>query len=232
MNSQEHMPNDGFTPASYEITLNGKKYTFQNPEPTPIEIMDAVGIDSMTNALILIRPGEQNRILPYDENQDLRQPGIENFTFASTKRRYEAYVDETAVYFDNSDPTGEDLLHAIGKNSKDYALTQILPGVDDVFIASQQRVDLKKLGIERFTAVIKGEVTIFVNTIDHKVHGFEISFEEVVQLAYSAPASPEKTYTVKYRNGTPNRPEGSLVAGGKVRIKEGMIFNVTRTNKS
>lgn len=35
-----------------------------------------------------------------------------------------------------------------------------------------------------------------------------------------------------YRRGEGNKPEGSLVQGETVKIKDGMIFNVTATDKS
>ena len=48
-------------------------------------------------------------------------------------------------------------------------------------------------------------------------------------------APPKETviYTVTYRNGGDERhPEGTLVAGQSVKIKDGTIFDVTATDKS
>jgi Multiubiquitin len=39
-------------------------------------------------------------------------------------------------------------------------------------------------------------------------------------------------FTVTYRRGEGNKPEGTLVEGETVKVKEGMIFNVTATDKS
>jgi hypothetical protein len=43
---------------------------------------------------------------------------------------------------------------------------------------------------------------------------------------------PEITYAVKYTRGQGNKPEGILSPGGTVKVKEGMIFNVSDTGQS
>ena len=75
------------------------------------------------------------------------------------------------------------------------------------------------------------EVKIIVNGREKVVKKDEISFAEVVALAFDAP-SAETMYTVTYRRGHGDKPEGTLVEGESVKVKEGMIFNVTATNKS
>lgn len=46
------------------------------------------------------------------------------------------------------------------------------------------------------------------------------------------PQHQDITYTVKYRNGHGNRPEGTLVKGESVRVKDGEIFSVSETGQS
>lgn len=75
--------------------------------------------------------------------------------------------------------------------------------------------------------------TIIVNTREEQVPGPEVTFQQIIDLAFpGAPSGPLIVYTVTYRRGQGNKPEGSLVEGGSVKVKEGMIFNVTRTDKS
>lgn len=74
---------------------------------------------------------------------------------------------------------------------------------------------------------------IIVNGRPKEVTEKEMSFEEVVTLAFSnQPFGPNTLFTITYRRGEGNKPEGSLVAGQTVKVKEGMIFNVTATDKS
>lgn len=77
-------------------------------------------------------------------------------------------------------------------------------------------------------------VTIIVNTREKTVDkNTEISFEEIVSLAYdgSPPTGPYMEFTVMYRRGAGNK-DGSLVAGQSVKVKQGMVFNVTATDRS
>ena len=58
-----------------------------------------------------------------------------------------------------------------------------------------------------------------------------ISYEQVVKL--EVPNYPNGiTYSVKYKDETARYREGPLAPGGKVKVKEGMIFNVSETGQS
>jgi hypothetical protein len=54
-----------------------------------------------------------------------------------------------------------------------------------------------------------------------------------VKLAYPDAVENSTTYyTVTYKHGAVSNPDGSMVAGETVHIKDGMRFNVTPTDKS
>jgi hypothetical protein len=79
----------------------------------------------------------------------------------------------------------------------------------------------------------KKTVTIVVNGTPHEWPKGEITYAEVITLEipdYSQ--HPEITYSVKYKNGHGDKPEGGLSPGGSVRVKEGMIFSVSETGQS
>ena len=60
-----------------------------------------------------------------------------------------------------------------------------------------------------------------------------LSFDEIVALAFPNPdKNPNIIYTVTYRKGEGKKPEGTLVEGESLKVKDGMIFDVTRTDKS
>ena len=76
-------------------------------------------------------------------------------------------------------------------------------------------------------------VTIYVEGTPHEWPKTEISYAEVVTLEVpDYPAHPEITYAVKYKNGHGNKPEGILSPGATVKVKDGMIFNVSETGQS
>jgi hypothetical protein len=76
-----------------------------------------------------------------------------------------------------------------------------------------------------FNIIINGRVQEVVDKV--------LSFLELVKLAFgSIPTDPNTCYTITYKRGQGNKPEGHLVEGEEVKLKRRMIFNVTQTNKS
>jgi len=76
-------------------------------------------------------------------------------------------------------------------------------------------------------------VTIVVNATQHSWPKTEITYAEVVTLGFpDYPQHPEITYSVTYKRGHGNKPEGILSPGTSVKVKEGMIFNVSQTGQS
>jgi hypothetical protein len=74
-------------------------------------------------------------------------------------------------------------------------------------------------------------VTIIINGRPREVTGKTASYEEIVKLAFpDDPSNQDIDFTVAYAN--PHGKDGELVAGQEVRVKEGMVFNVTKTNRS
>lgn len=78
------------------------------------------------------------------------------------------------------------------------------------------------------------EITVIVNGRPRQVEKEELTFAQVVQLAFeNAPTNEATAYTVTYkRGGNAQKPEGSLVAGENLKLKKGMIINVSATDKS
>jgi|TARA_R100000501_G_C2599738_1_gene97185 hypothetical protein len=78
------------------------------------------------------------------------------------------------------------------------------------------------------------EITIIVNGREKTVEkNDQISSSELVALAFNAPPTGEFIcFTITYRKGHGNKPDGNLAEGESVKVKKGMIFNVTATDKS
>lgn len=74
--------------------------------------------------------------------------------------------------------------------------------------------------------------TITVNGRQKTVATNTLSFDQVVALAYpGGPRGDNWLYTVGYRRAEGNK-SGSLSAGDEVKVKDGMILDVTQTDKS
>lgn len=79
----------------------------------------------------------------------------------------------------------------------------------------------------------KKTVTIIVEGTEHQWPKDDITYEDVVTLEVPDYAQhPEVNYSVKYKRGQGNKPEGVLVKGDSVKVKEGMTFNVSDTGQS
>ena len=77
-------------------------------------------------------------------------------------------------------------------------------------------------------------VTIYVEGTPHEWPKHDqISYEDLVALEFPDHGqNPDTTYSVKFTKAHGHKPEGILVPGATVRVKEGMVFNVSRTGQS
>ncbi|MDR3579205.1 MAG: multiubiquitin domain-containing protein [Oryzomonas sp.] len=73
---------------------------------------------------------------------------------------------------------------------------------------------------------------IIVNGREREFIGHKITYEEAVALAFPGEQTGRDTtvYTVAYASH--HGKDGTLVAGQSVEVHEGMVFNVTKTNRS
>ena len=76
-------------------------------------------------------------------------------------------------------------------------------------------------------------VTIIVNAREKEWCEKEISYQEVITLAFGKYTENENIeYTVAYSKGRDDDKNGTLAKGESVKVKKGMIFNVNKTDKS
>ncbi len=104
----------------------------------------------------------------------------------------------------------------------------------DESILDDTQIDLARPGLEHFFSKEKPtQVVIIVNGREKPWQENEISFEQVVILAFGTIVeNPNTIYTVTYKGGPDSNQQGTMVKGDKVCVKNKMIFNVTATDKS
>lgn len=144
-------------------------------------------------------------------------------TFTVDERGWEWGADEIA----------EADVRAIGSISDNHDL--FLDSDGDRAIPRGGLVRLSRDGVERIRSrkAPSRLVPIVVNTRRREVEPGDISFEELLALAFPVPPTgPQVSFTVSYRKGPASKPEGSLLPGQSVNIVKGMTFNVTATDKS
>jgi hypothetical protein len=135
-----------------------------------------------------------------------------------------------------------------------YQKTEQSPADHDIFICEETSENLAKYRDDSFAAFREkgrcdglvwifnhkghepdcdGKVAIYVEGIPHKWSKEFITYAEVVTLEVPDYLQhPEITYAVTYKNGCGEKPEGILLKGQKVKVKEGMRFNVSETGQS
>jgi hypothetical protein len=76
-------------------------------------------------------------------------------------------------------------------------------------------------------------ITIIVNARPKEVNYSTITLAQVVILAFGEMQDdPKVLYTATYSHGPKENPEGELSLGKTIKLKERMVFCVTRTDKS
>ena len=87
--------------------------------------------------------------------------------------------------------------------------------------------------IEELERAETHEHWIVVNGRRKEVYGKRISFEEAVKLAFpNPPAGIDVQFTVQFTRGPEPKPTGTLIEGQSVKVRDGMEFDVTSTNRS
>ena len=79
----------------------------------------------------------------------------------------------------------------------------------------------------------KDRLDIIVNGTPEVVHDNELTFEQVVALAFPTPPTGQDIhYIVTYYNGAGRPPDGELTKGEAVKVKDGTVFNATYHDRS
>ncbi len=75
--------------------------------------------------------------------------------------------------------------------------------------------------------------SIVVNGREKTVEDEELTFDRVVALAFEDPPTGEFIcFTIIYRKAGGRKPEGILIEGEAVKLRDGTVINVTVTDKS
>lgn len=76
-------------------------------------------------------------------------------------------------------------------------------------------------------------IVIVVNGREKSWSHKTISYDEVVEISGAPlPSGQNPGFTITYHGGPGRHPDGTLIEGRSVEVKDGMVFNVTPTNRS
>lgn len=222
----------------YGVLIGNDRLEFRpaiipDPTPTGAQVLAAAGIVDPVEHLVfqMLTDGHLEDLRP-DETTDLRSSGVERFVVFRSDRSFRALIDDRTFDWGGARITGATIKRLAGVKAHTHDVWQVIPAGEDRFVADRDFADLAASGVERFiTKPIL--VRIIVNARPREVHKREIGYWEVVKLAFPDAVPAENTvYTINYARGPHENLEGSMVAGQHVRVKDGMTFYVTVTDKS
>lgn len=123
-----------------------------------------------------------------------------------------------ALYALGNIHSGKELFREVHGNSEDVA---ILNDEQEIHLKMDEHFYSERV----FKIIVNGRPKIVTEK--------KLSFTEIVALAFDNPPSgPNIMFTITYRKGPHKNQEGTLLEGKTIKIKNGMVFNVTATDKS
>jgi hypothetical protein len=214
------------------IIINARQYEWKSQYITGAELKQLAGMSLDRELYLSIAPPWVDELINNDTSVDLARPGIEHFYIRhQLKFTINGVMHESKAQY----ITGLQI-RELGKiATEDDIYLKIKPPYEDELIANDTRVDLARPGIEHFISKEKPfNIVLIVNGSPKPWVTKTISFAEVVALADIGPYNEngQTAYTVTYMRGPVQNPQGSMVKGNIVHVKDKMIFNVTATNKS
>ena len=205
-----------------------------DPIPLRRQILEAAGLEPERGySLFAIVENGDFEDVRLDEPFDLRGAGAERFVAFLTDRDFKFEVNSREERWGKPAISGQ-VLAALAMPGPDEAVFLEVRGGTDVLVESTMLIDLGTPGVERFfTASLPPvEIEIVVNTRPRLVRGPTMTFEQIVDLAFPGPHAPNVVFSMTYRKAASVPHAGELGAHGVVTIKQGTIFNVTRTVQS
>ncbi len=214
-------------------SFNFEAFTFEDRKVTGAQIADAYGANPVTDFVVLhqLANFELEELRP-TELADLKKANRFFVIHGDGTNRF--FVDGLSMVWPLDTLKGRYIKQLVGKDGADVELLLEREDRPDKVIGDDDDVRLAGGGVEKFkTRPAKNTVTIIVEGTPHEWSKPRISHDEVVTLEVPNHAQhPEITYSVKYTNGPNNRPEGTLAKGESVKVRDGMIFNVSETGQS
>jgi hypothetical protein len=231
MNTIESGHDDHKGRPSLKLLIEGKEFDWFDQYITGKQLKELRGLPLDCELYLdVVEPWKDDAILN-DEVVDLARSGIEQF-YVKKKLKYS--IDGKNFDTDKQYIKGSQIRKQ-GNIAEDFEiyLDNKEPWEDDL-ILDDEIVDLARPGKEKFYSKEKPFlVELIVNLLKKPWNAKKISFEEVIVLAFgSYDGNPKKGYTVTYDRGPKQNPEGSMVKGKSVFVKDQMIFNVKQTNQS
>lgn len=208
------------------ITIDDTEFPTTDDDQEAASLLRMAGRDPAHYDLFLI--DEHGIEISIGDHQIVNLHEGERF---ATRRKLRFSVNETRFATHDDDQTAAAVLRLAGLNPTDYGLTRTGPGGGSETFYDEQVVTIAD-GDKFISTRRQRDVTIVVNTRQHRWYDLRISYTQVAEIAFPGqPIGDQDDVTVRYtyRHG---HGGGTLTVGHDVEVKEGMAFDVHRTTRS
>ncbi|PWK68265.1 multiubiquitin [Mucilaginibacter oryzae] len=210
------------------IFINGKNFETHEVYFTGQQLKELAGISPGTELYLSLRRPYEDELISDDQLVDISRPEMEYFY---TKKTLKFIINGHAFNWDKPYISPEEI-RSYGKVDPELDLFNIQ--MPDQPLANRGRIDLEQLKSAEFISKKREfNQTLIINGRSKPWKEDLISFDQVIIIAFGKiDQSMTRAYTVTYSRGVESKPEGIMVKGNEIRVKDKMIFNVTATDKS
>lgn len=214
----------------YEYCLDNQIITTNDSVISGRQIRANAGLNP-ASAYILIEIGNNtSHSIGLEETIELRSDTKPTFLSFKSDRTFSLTINERGYEWGADQISATDI-RRYANISDEHEL--ILDSAQDKTIKNDETVCLQATGTEHIFSRLPEKIIIFVNTREKHVAPGKLTFTELVKLAFpDFQEGPNTSFTVSYRKGCGDRPEGTLIEGESIKITRGMHFNVSATDKS
>ncbi|MFN5997321.1 MAG: multiubiquitin domain-containing protein [Paracoccaceae bacterium] len=214
--------------------IDFRPLTVADPMPLGRQILEAAGLEPERGySLFAIIENGDFEDVRLDEPFNLRGVGAERFVAFLTDRDYKFEVNSHEQRWGKPAISGQ-VIAVLAKPGPNEAVFLEVRGGTDLLVEPSMLINLGAPGVERFFTAPRPpvEIEIIVNTRSRLVRGPTVTFEQIVELAFPGQHEANVVFSMTYRKAASVPHAGELGDSGVVTIKQGTVFNVTRTVQS
>ena len=216
----------------YRFIIYDQEFSTEDRILTGRDVSSYGGYTPASDFTVIILADRGTQAIGLDEKVELGDSWTPEFRIFKGDRLYRALLNEREIVWGEAEIFATEL-RRIGEI--DDAQDLFLDSEKDRPIPDDGVVRVHKEGVERIRSrdPEDKEIDIILNGEQVTVENGKLTFSELAKLAFPNLFGKELIcFTVSFTRGPKRRREGVLLEGDKVRVIEGMVFNVSATDKS
>jgi len=215
-------------PEKYRFTVDGAPFGTGDKVRDGRQLREDAGKTPASDFVLILIVNGSARSIGLEDQVKLLEDEVAVFLSFHSDRVFTCTVDERGWEWGAASIPVADIYRYAGI---DEDLELVLDSDSDKTISNQDQVELAGNGVERIRSREAKTVTIKVNGRPRSVERRPHSYREIAAIGYPNPDFDKFNYTITYLHGV-GGAEGDLVEGESVRVKNRMVFNVRRSDKS